>query len=125
MKEKIPSGQESARLEHCMKCGSTDVRNNVYICKGQPIRVYVQCSACKEYVARYTLRGYTSDEPYESLLRKLRYTKFTSGKRTLGMVEAFGEEVADEFIHVTGLIRTDEDERRMEEIIEEEFQDNQ
>jgi hypothetical protein len=115
------SENESARLEHCMKCGSTEVRNNLYFCRGQRVRVYVQCLKCGDYVARYTLGGYTSDEPYESLLQKLRFTRLTSGKRTLSMVEEFGEEIEKEYKHVVELIRTNEDQRRVEEIIEEDF----
>lgn len=121
MSGKKCSENESARLEHCMKCGSTEVRNNLYFCRGQRVRVYVQCQKCGEYVARYTLGGYTSDEPYESLLEKLRFTRLTSGKRTLSMVEEFGKEIEEEFKHVVELIRTNEDQRRVEEILEEDF----
>jgi hypothetical protein len=116
------SGFESARLEHC-GCGSTEMKNNVYFCKGQKIKVYVQCARCGEYVARYTLTGYTSDEPYESLLRKLRFIRLSSGKRALKMVETFGDDVQEEFKHVLDLIRTGEDKRRMEEIIEKDYPD--
>lgn len=115
---------ESARLEHCMKCGSTDTRNNLYFLRGQRVRVYVQCSKCGKYVARYTLGGYTSDEPYESLLQKLRFTRLSSGKRTLSMVEEFGNDIEEEYNHVVELIRTNEDQRRIEEIIEEDFPDS-
>ena len=121
MSESKNTGSESARLEHCMKCGSTEVRNNLYFCRGQRARVYVQCVKCGEYVARYTLGGYTSDEPYEALLQKLRFTRLTSGKRTFKMIEEFGEDIEEEFVHVLELIRTDEDQRRVEEIIEEDF----
>ena len=114
-------GIESARLEHCMKCGSTVMKNNVYFCKGQRVRVYMQCAECGSYVARYTLSGYTSDEPYESLLRKLRFTRLTSGKRTLSIIEEYGEEIEEEYEHVLELIRTAQDERRIEEIIEDDF----
>ena len=121
MSEKKNTVDESARLEHCMKCGSTEVKNNLYFCRGQRARVYVQCVKCGEYVARYTLGGYTSDEPYEALLQKLRFTRLTSGKRTFKMIEEFGEDIEEEFVHVLELIRTDEDQRRVEEIIEEDF----
>jgi hypothetical protein len=97
------------------------MKNNVYFCKGQPMRIYVQCSTCGEFVARYTLRGYTSDKTYESLLARMRFTKLTSGKRTLRIVEAFGEDVAKQYQHVKELIRTEQDRRRIEEIIEEEY----
>ncbi len=100
------------------------MKNNVYFCRGQSIRVYIQCASCGEFVARYTLRGYTSDTMYESLLERLRYTRLTSGRRTMRIVEEFGSEVADEYRRALELIRTDEDQRRIEEIIADEFHDN-
>jgi hypothetical protein len=119
-----PSGQESARVEHCMKCGSTEMRNHAYFCKGQKVRVYMQCARCGSYVARYTLFGYTSDEPYESLLQRMRFTRLASGKRTFKMVEAFGKDVQEEYEHVLELVRTGEDQRRIEQIIEQDYPDS-
>ena len=98
------------------------MKNNVYFCEGQSIRVYVQCASCGEFVARYTLRGYTSDTMYESLLERLRYTRLASGRRAMRIVEEFGSEVTDEYRRVLELIRTAEDERRIEEIIADDFQ---
>ena len=124
MSKKENIKNESARLEHCMKCGSTEVRNNLFFYRGRRVRVYVQCLKCGEYVARYTLSGYTSDEPYESLLQKLRFTRLSSGKRALSMIEEFGDDIEEEFERVVELIRTNEDQRRIEEIIEEDFPDS-
>jgi hypothetical protein len=124
VEKRTREGQEGARLEHCPACGSTEVKNNLYFCKGQPLRVYVQCSRCGEFVARYTLRGYTSDKTYESLLERLRFTRLTSGKRTLHIVEGFGSNIAREYQHVLDLVHTQEDQRRIEEIIEDEYPDS-
>lgn len=110
---------ESVRTEHCPACGSTSTKNNMYFCKGQKVRVYIECSECGQFVARYTLAGYTSDKTYESILEKLRYIKINSGKRTKKLVEGFGEEVRDEYEHVLEMVRKGEDYRRIEEIIEE------
>ena len=118
-------GQEGARVEHCPACGSVDVRNNLYFCKGQPVKVYVQCSGCGEFVARYTLRAYTSDKTYESLLQRMRFSKLASGKRTLQIVEGFGEDIATEFQHVLGLVKTEEDQRSIEEIIAQDYLDEE
>jgi hypothetical protein len=122
LNKETPANGEAARLEHCLRCGSTGMKNNVYFCKGQSIRVYVQCASCGEFVARYTLRGYTSDTMYDSLLERLRYTRLNSGRRAMRIVEEFGSEVSDEYRHVLELIRTAEDERRIEEIIADDFQ---
>ena len=124
MRQDECEGQERARLEHCPDCGSTEMRNNVYFCKGQPMRIYVQCAGCGQFVARYTLRGYTSNKTYESLLGRMRFTKLTSGKRTLHIIEGFGEDVATEYGHVLEMVKTQEDRRRIEDIIAEEYPDS-
>jgi len=115
--------KETARVERCEKCGSTATKNNLYFLKGEYIKVYVECADCGAFVSRYTLRGYTSNKTYESLLQKLRSSRFNSGKRTLRTIELFGKEVEEQFDHVRKVIRSDEDKRRMEQIIEEDFQD--
>ena len=114
-------GAESARLEHCPKCGAVETRNNIYFRRGKKIRIYIECAKCGEFVSRYTLSGYTSDKSYESILEKMRTVRLNSGKRTLDMVEGFGDDVRGEFEHVLELIRTGEDERKIEEIIVEEI----
>jgi hypothetical protein len=113
--------RERARLEHCPECGSVEMRNNLYFCRGRRLRVYVQCAACGGFVARYTLRGYTSNKTYESLLARLRDTRLTSGKRTMHIVESFGENIDEEYKRVIDLVKTNEDQRRIEEIIEGEY----
>lgn len=118
-------GTESARLEHCPKCGAVETKNNVYFRRGKKVRIYIECAKCGEFVSRYTLSGYTSDKSYESMLEKMRTTRINSGKRTRDMVEGFGEDVKGEFEHVLDLIRTGEDERRIEEIIEDSCDDPQ
>lgn len=114
-------GAESARLEHCPKCGAVETRNNVYFRRGKRIRIYIECAKCGQFVSRYTLSGYTSDKPYESILERMRTIRLNSGKRTLDMVEGFGDDVRGEYEHVLGLIRTQEDNRKIEEIIEDDF----
>ncbi|MFC1799656.1 hypothetical protein ACFL2Z_01935 [Candidatus Eisenbacteria bacterium] len=116
-------GQDRARLEHCPECDSVEMRNNLYFCPGQRVRVYVQCASCGEFVARYTLKGYTSNKSYESVLSRLRDTRLSSGKRTLRIVEGFEDSVAEEYSHVLDLVKTREDDRRIEEIIESEYPD--
>lgn len=114
---------ESARLEHCPECGGVETRNYVYFKRGDRIRVYNECARCGRFVSRYTLCGYTSDKSYESLLERMRHTRLTSGKRTMKIVEGAGEDVRLEFDRVRELVREDEDERKIEQIIQEDFED--
>ena len=112
-------GWESARVEHCPSCGSIETKNNVYFRRGKKIRVYIECAKCGEFVSRYTLSGYTSEKSYESILLRMRTLRLNSGKRTLDILEGFDADVRGEFEHVLDLIKTHEDERRIDEIIEE------
>ncbi len=114
-------GQESARIEHCPRCNSTSTKNNMYFSKGKKIRVYIECAECGEFVARYTLTGYTSDKTYESLLQKLRFTRINSGKRTMKMIEGFEDNIRKEYEYVLELVRNDEDSRHIEEILANDF----
>ena len=114
-------GPESARLEHCPHCGSVETKNFVYFRRGEKIRVYNECARCGRFVSRYTLAGYTSDKTYESLLARVREWRLASGKRTLGIVEAFGDDVQQEYEHVLDLVSRQEDPRKIEEIISEDF----
>ncbi|MCK4549486.1 MAG: hypothetical protein KAU49_04930 [Candidatus Krumholzibacteria bacterium] len=114
-------GTERARLERCPKCGANETKNNVYFRRGKKIRIYIECAKCGEFVSRYTLSGYTSDKSYESILARMRTIRLNSGKRTLDMVEGFGKDVRGEYEHVLELIRTQEDNRKIEEIIEDDL----
>jgi RNase P subunit RPR2 len=109
---------ESARADHCPNCDATSVTNLVHVRTGDPVRVYVKCNACGCYVARYTLSRYTSDQPYESLLRLLRQYAYASGKRCLEEVEEFGTVIKAEFERVERLVAAAGEQRRVEELIE-------
>ncbi|MBN2184744.1 MAG: hypothetical protein JW746_05405 [Candidatus Krumholzibacteriota bacterium] len=118
---KKEEGRESARIEHCPSCNSVLTKNNIYFCRGETPRVYVECAECGIFVARYALISYTSDKSYESLLRKMRFTRANSGKRTMKMIEGFETSVKKEFEHVLELVKTDEDKRHVEDIIAEDY----
>lgn len=91
--------------------------NYVYVRTGEAVRVYIRCAECGTFVARYVLARYTSDEPYESLLRSLRELSYASGKRLLREVEEFGTMVAAEFERVQKLAREHPESRRVIELI--------
>lgn len=114
-------GAESARLEHCPHCQSVETKNYVYFKRGEKIKVYNECARCGRFVSRYTVTGYTSDKTYESLLLRMREWRLASGKRTLGIIEAFGEDVQKEYEHVREMVSRMEDPRKIEEIIGEDY----
>ncbi|HDG68314.1 MAG TPA: hypothetical protein ENG11_04125 [candidate division Zixibacteria bacterium] len=106
------------RLEHCPKCGSTECENIFALFPGKPVQVYVRCKKCGSFVARYTLLRYTSDKPYESLLRTIRCPR-SSGRQMVHELEAFSEEVEADFKKVQEMLEVGEDRRKIEEIIAE------
>ncbi len=108
---------ESAKRERCPDCGSMEFINNICIREGEPINVFVQCSKCGSFVARYTVDCYTSNKRYESLLQFVSKRCFDSGRITSKRLKSFDEEIMEEFEHCKQLIKENEDRKRIEEII--------
>ena len=108
---------ETARTEHCPECHDTRMCNRFHFVQGRRPRVYVQCSSCGAFVARYTLERYTSNKPYESLLDTLRTHHGESAHHVMRQLEAFGQEVAEGFQRVREMISCQEDPRKIEQII--------
>lgn len=112
---------DTAKLETCPICKSVDHKNNVYVKKGDKVKIHVECADCGSFVARYTLLRYTSDKPFETLLRKLRCFQLSSSRDVLKDVEAFGLEIASEFEYVRSLVKEKNEQRKVEELIDQTF----
>ncbi|MEO0076200.1 MAG: hypothetical protein ABIK33_04955 [candidate division WOR-3 bacterium] len=112
---------ESAKKETCPKCKSTVLINNVLVKTGDNIRVYVECANCHCFVARYTLLTYTSDKPYEVLLRRLRCLEYASGKKALRELEEYNKYIEQEFLHAKSLAACEET-KTIEEMIKEKYE---
>lgn len=117
---------ETVRIEHCLKCGGTEMRNLVYVNPPKDIKVYVQCAHCREYVCRYTLKRYTSEETFESLLKLLteREHHIISGREQKSRLAYHTTQVEEEYKKVLKMAEHG-DQRRVEQIIEEEFGDDE
>ncbi len=112
---------ESAKRETCPKCKSTTLINNVLVKTGDNIRVYVECANCHSFVARYTLLTYTSDKPYEVLLRRLRCLEYASGKKALRELEEYNKFIEQEFTHAKSLVAHEET-RTIEDLIQAKYE---
>lgn len=112
---------ENAKKETCPKCDSINLVNYVHVKTGEHIRVYVQCANCHNYVARYTLLTYTSDKPYEVLLRRLKCLEYASGKKALRELEEYSKNIEAEFNHVKSLA-TAEANKTVEDMIKEKYE---
>jgi hypothetical protein len=115
---------ETVRVEHCLKCGHTEMKNLFHIKPHEDIKVYVQCANCKSYVCRYTLRRYTSEETFESLVKLLAKKEhhIVSGREQKSRLEYHTTQVEKEYKKVLEMAEH-EDQRRVEQIIDEELTD--
>ncbi|MBS4015376.1 MAG: hypothetical protein KGZ86_02950 [Candidatus Latescibacteria bacterium] len=112
---------ENAKKEACPKCNSENLINYVHVKTGEHIRVYVECADCHHYVARYTLLTYTSDKPYEVLLRRLKCLEYASGKKALRELEEYSKNIEAEFNHIKSLTTT-ELAKTVEDMIKEKYE---
>jgi len=110
---------KTAKFERCSRCGSSELQNIFYVESGEPPRVYVRCAKCGAFVARYTLSRYTSDQPYESLLRILRRYSLTDSRRSVAEIEAFTRGIEEKFREALRMAEEGGEKRRIEEIIDE------
>jgi len=70
----------------CQKCGCRQMVNILARAVGESDKVFVQCSACKELVARYTISQggyYHHGKGFESYLRSLNRGGFYESTRDL------------------------------------------
>ncbi|HDS09546.1 MAG TPA: hypothetical protein ENN73_04900 [Firmicutes bacterium] len=105
------------RREHCPKCHETNMENILLFRAHEPVRVYVRCTNCKSFTARYTLERYLSDKTYQSYLENLLPVRL-SGKKVNEELEFLSEEVKNEFETITNALESaEEKDRKIEELI--------
>jgi len=108
---------EEARIEHCPRCGSKCMENHFYFETGEPVKIYVRCTDCGSFVARYTLSRYTTPAPYCSLLDNIR-GPFCSGRKVSRMIEEYTSGIQEKFDIVVRKTREHESLQLIPDIIE-------
>ncbi|MCK4330371.1 hypothetical protein KAX02_11060 [candidate division WOR-3 bacterium] len=108
---------ETVKFECCPKCDCIHLKNNVYLKKGEPIMIYVECSKCGCFVARYIVSKYTSDKPYESLLKEMRKERLPGSRSAAKLIEEFSQPIAEKFEYIKELRDKIDEKRNVEEII--------
>jgi hypothetical protein len=110
-----------AKKETCLKCGATDLENLVRVEEGKPLKIYVRCSRCRAFVARYIVATYTSDMSYESLLKILRSSQLSCHdcRGSMRELEAFSRQVQEEFQRTEQQVEKKPENRLIVEILEE------
>jgi hypothetical protein len=110
---------QRSKREHCPQCDSTAMHNYVHVVPGRDAEVFVECIDCGTFVARYTLRAYTSEDPYRSYLRLMRQRDMSSGAATRDAVEQFTTELWEDYQQVKKMVQADEEPRSIEELLDE------
>ena len=92
----------------CQSCGSTDVRNIIARQEGQAQMVYVRCSNCMEFVARYRLRDYYHHgKDVDSYLRSMGAEASDSARKHLDEFKKAREESLAGFEQALEQLRED------------------
>ncbi|MBD3237696.1 MAG: hypothetical protein GF330_13415 [Candidatus Eisenbacteria bacterium] len=110
---------ERSKREHCPQCDSIQMYNYVHVVPGRDAEVFIECLECGAFVARYTLRAYTSEDPYRSYLRLMRQRHMSSGAATRKAVEQFRTELWNDYRRVKEMVQAAEESRSVEDLLEE------
>ncbi len=113
----MPLSPQSKR-ECCPKCQSYQMQNRVLVRAGEDSAVFVECAACGEFVARYTLKYYTCEDPYRSFLRRMRHQRMSSGVRAHKDGQEFAEKLWKDWEEAKRLSQAG-DAQHMEDLLEE------
>ncbi len=106
-----------SKREHCPQCDSVAMLNYVHVSPGEDAEVFAECSECGAFVARYTLRSYTCDDPYRSYLRHMRTRGHDSGALARKSAEQFASKLWDDYAEVKQLVAEDEEARHLEDLL--------
>lgn len=107
-----------SKREHCPDCDGVTMENHVLMRPGRDVAVFVACSACGAFVARYSLKAYTCDDPYRSFLRLMRQRRMASGSLARDTAESFREELMEEFRTAKEISAGREETRDLEELMD-------
>ncbi len=108
-----------SKREHCPKCDSVSMQNYVHVTPGEDASVFVECADCGTFVARYTLRAYTCDDPYRSFLRLMRSRSHESGALAHKTSGEFTAKLWTDYEEVKQRVRENEETRDVEDLLEE------
>jgi RNase P subunit RPR2 len=106
-----------SKREHCPACDSVAMHNYVHVNPGEDVSVFVECADCGTFVARYTLRAYTCDDPYRSYLRLMRTRGHESGALAHKAGEEFSAKLWADYAEVKRLVQEREEIRDVEDLL--------
>ncbi|MFH1682073.1 MAG: hypothetical protein ABIH26_15700 [Candidatus Eisenbacteria bacterium] len=110
---------QRSKREHCPRCGHVNMQNLLLVQPGEDVQVFVECATCGEFVARYTLRLYTSHDPYRSFLRMMRQRRLSSGAAALKQSGDFTKALWEEYRTAKERVRVNEETRKLEDLLDE------
>ena len=106
-----------SKRQHCPECDAVAMQNFVRVIPGEDAEVFVECAECEAFVARYTLRSYTCDDPYRSYLRQMRTRGHDSGALAHKTSEEFSTRLWDDYAAVKQQVGEDEENRDVEDLL--------
>ena len=106
------------KREHCPHCDGTAMHNLVLMRPGQDVDVFVECAACGRFVARYTLKDYTCEDPYRSFLRRMRQRRMASGSQARQTAERFKADLDADYAQARRLANSGEETRDLEVLLD-------
>lgn len=109
--------KDRSKREHCPDCDGVEMLNHVLVRPGRDVAVFVACADCGRFVARYTLKSYTCDDPYRSFLRLMRQQRMASGSLAASKAAGFASELEAEFELAKKICAEREEIRDVEEIL--------
>ncbi len=107
-----------SQREQCPKCQKRAMQNHVLMQPGRDVEVYIECDSCGAFVARYTLKMYTGDDPYASYLRLMRQHRMISGTATHTGFEGFRDELLAGFERARAAAMANEETVDLDDMLE-------
>ena len=107
-----------SKRERCAQCDSAEMTNLVIVEPGEDMQVFVECAACNAFVARYTIKFYTCEDPYRSFLRQMRHRRMASGPALAKASANFSEELWSTYEKAKEMITSGEETSDLEDILD-------
>ncbi len=106
-----------SKRERCPVCDGTAMHNLVLMRPGKDVAIFAECARCSAFVARYTLRDYTCEDPYRSFLRQMRQRRMASGSLARDTAERFQTELREDYAQARAIADAAAEDRDLEDLL--------
>lgn len=109
--------QIRSKREHCPQCDAVEMHNFLLMRPGEDPAVFVECASCHTFVARYTLKCYTCEDPYRSFLRLMRLREQISASAVSSSANQFTERLWSDYAKAKEIAASQEETCDVEDLI--------